>query len=309
MTTQPRDMARDAALAELARQLSGRLLPGEPLSRHTTYATGGAAELLIVPASAEELARALEFCEAHGLPWRVLGAGSNLLVSDRGVAGVVFKLRGTLEELKAHGERVVAGAGLMLPRLVVAAAREGLSGLEYLAGIPGTVGGALAMNAGAHGHDIGGCVRSVTFWETGAGVRQLGREELGFAYRDSLLKHGRRVALGAEFELARGERGAIEGVMSELLARRKATQPIGERSAGCVFRNPPGAFAGALIERAGLKGTRLGGAEISTRHANFIVNTGGATAADIKALMELVRERVRETAGVELAPEITIWDD
>jgi UDP-N-acetylmuramate dehydrogenase len=117
------------------------------------------------------------------------------------------------------------------------------------------------------------------------------------------------VALGAEFELVRGERGAIEGLMSELLAKRKATQPIGERSAGCVFRNPPGAFAGALIEQAGLKGTRLGGAEISTRHANFIVNTGGATAADIKALMELVRQRVRETAGVELSSEIVVWDD
>jgi UDP-N-acetylmuramate dehydrogenase len=188
------------------------------------------------------------------------------------------------------------------------AAREGFSGLEPLVGIPGTLGGALAMNAGAHGHSLGERVVRVTFWEPGAGVRTLPKDELAFAYRDSLLKQGRRVALEAELELTRSERGLIEARMRELMARRRASQPLGERSAGCVFRNPPGRFAGALIEQAGLKGERVGGAEISAKHANFILNRSRATASDIRALMELARERVRQRFGVELACEVDYWE-
>lgn len=300
--------ANTTQLRELASHVRGHALWGEPLAGHTTWGCGGPAELLIVPADVSDLVRALDFCQARGLPWRVMGNGSNLLVADAGLPGVVFKLRGTLEALEIRGERVCAGAGLMLPVLVQAAARQGLAGLETLAGIPGTVGGALAMNAGAFGRSLGECVLAATFWEAGRGVRTLGGEELGFAYRDSLLRHGRRVALEAELALARDDPQSIEARMRDYLTRRRQSQPQGVRSAGSVFRNPEAAPAGALIERAGLKGERCGGAEVSPRHANFIVNRGGATACDIRALIALVQERVRRDSGVELVCEVDIWE-
>jgi len=297
-----------AALRELEALVEGRVLRGEPLARHTTWGCGGAAELLIVPTGEGDLVRALDFCQARGLRWRVMGNGSNLLVNDAGVSGVVFKVAGALSELRFEGERAVVGAGLALGRLVAAAAGEGLGGLEWLAGIPGAVGGALAMNAGAHGHAIGGLVRRVRLWEAGAGVREVGQGEMLFGYRDSLLRRGGRVALAAELALERADPAAIEARIKELVERRRATQPAG-RSAGSVFRNPPGKFAGALLEQAGLKGERIGEAEVSARHANFILNRGRATAADIRALIDLARARVREASGVELHPEVDIWED
>jgi UDP-N-acetylmuramate dehydrogenase len=197
----------------------------------------------------------------------------------------------------------------MLPRLVEEAAGRDLSGLEPLAGIPGSLGGALAMNAGAHGHSIGELVERVTFWERGAGMRSLPQEGLSFSYRDSLLRQGGRVALEAVLFLAPCEPGQAQRRVREALARRKARQPLGLRSAGSVFRNPEGAYAGALIEAAGLKGTRVGEAEVSRVHANFIVNRGRATAAEVKALMELARRRVKETSGIDLHPEVVVWED
>ncbi|MFH0811082.1 MAG: UDP-N-acetylmuramate dehydrogenase [Pseudomonadota bacterium] len=303
-------MAEADSLRDLAGLVKGKLLWREPLARHTTFGIGGAAELLIIPADAADLIRAMEFCQKRGLRWRVMGNGSNLLVSDAGVAGVVFKVKGTLGHVQIDGRRIVAGAGLLLARLIDQTTRLGLGGLEYLTGIPGTLGGALAMNAGAHGHGISECVREVTFWQAGSGVRSLAAGELHFAYRDSLLRREGLVALEAELELEPGDVASMRRTREEIMARRRATQPLGVRSAGSVFRNPPKkTFAGALLEAAGLKGTRIGGAEVSSRHANFIVNLGGATAADVRALMDLARARVKETAGEDLLPEITLWDD
>jgi UDP-N-acetylmuramate dehydrogenase len=264
---------------------------------------------MVIPRDADDLVRALELCEARGLRWRVMGNGSNLLVSDTGVTGVVFKLRGVLDHLRFEGERVVAGAGVMLSRLVEEAAGQGLSGLEHLIGIPGTLGGALAMNAGSAGQAIGESVARVTFWQPGAGVCEAAAGELAFGYRDSILRRGGRVVLEAELILSASKAGLVEARMRELAARRRATQPLSARSAGSVFRNPEGGFAGQLMEAAGLKGERRGDAEVSTKHANFIINRGRATAADIRALVELARGRVRETSGIDLACEIVLWDD
>lgn len=303
------DTTRNELLAELAGRVRGQCLWAEPLARHTTYGVGGAAELVVVPADAGDLTAALDFCSAHSLRWRVMGNGSNLLVHDGPVAGVVFKVRGCLDYFHLEGTRLTAGAGAMLARAAEAAAGADLSGLEWLAGIPGTLGGAVAMNAGAHGHSVGELVRRVTLWQEGAGVISLGADELAFGYRDSALRHSGLVALEVELELAPCGPGEAARRTRELLVRRKAAQPLGRRSAGSVFRNPEGGKAWALIDQAGLKGSRVGGAEVSPKHANFIVTRPGATAADILELMDLARRLVRERTGVELRPEVVVWED
>lgn len=265
----------------------------EPLWPHTTMKIGGPAEWFVEPRSIEELAAVVE----TGAPLRVLGSGANLLVRDAGIRGGVVRLN---RMNRRHGDYVEAGANL--PTLVKETVAEGLGGLEGLAGIPASVGGAVAMNAGGRHGEIGAVVRSVDVLEGGA-VRRLAREEIGFRYRGTAL--GERIVLGAELVLA-PDPLAVEKY-DEILAAKKATQPIGCHNSGCMFRNPTGMHAGRLIDESGLKGKRVGGAHVSRRHANFIVNDGGATADDVLRLVDHVRDTVRRKFGIDLELEIVVW--
>jgi UDP-N-acetylmuramate dehydrogenase len=248
------------------------------------------------------------FLQGEKIPYLVVGRGSNLLVKDEGLEGLAILLRGTLAAVAQEGETsrcVEAGAGLGIGELLGFCRRSGLTGLEFLAGIPGTVGGALAMNAGAFGGETGDRVRQVRALDPEGALRVMDRSGLRFSYRKMELERG-TVILGGCFELAPDSPAAISRRMASFLKRRKETQPVGMASAGSVFKNPPGDYAGRLMEQVGLKGESVGGAMISRKHANYIVNRGGASAGDILALMERARKRVQEATGIILEPEIRV---
>lgn len=295
----------DRVISDLARAGAARVLPGEALARRTTFRIGGPAALWVEIETAEALGRALEILAARELPWRILGGGSNVLAPDAGYSGAVLRLAGGLAAHAVDGTRIAAGAGASMHALAVAARDAGLSGLESAGTLPGTLGGALAGNAGYAGRSIGELVESVTVLGPGGETTVLPRDAIAFGYRSSSLR-GRGAILGAALRLAPGDRDAIARAMADFAAERRARQPLSRPSAGCVFRNPPGEAAGGLIERAGAKGWVEGGAAVSGVHANFIVNEGGARAADVRRLIARVRERVRERFGIELALELEI---
>lgn len=278
-----------------------------PLAPVTTLGVGGEAEWLITPTGPADLVQALRLCREHGVPWRVLGGGTNLLVDDGGVSGVVLAPRGIcFEYATVAGEQVVAGGALKLAQLLTRAAEWGLSGLEPLAGIPGTLGGAVVGNAGGRHGDIGSVVSAVVGYSAEGELLRRQGDELHFRYRETNLRD--LVVTGVELSLRGGVFGQILARMAEIIDERRRTQPLDQRSAGCFFRNPPGGrSAGELIDRAGLKGVRSGGAEISPVHANYIVNRGGATSRDILSLVALARDAVRKQFGVELELEVQLW--
>lgn len=283
--------------------LRGELRLEEPLSRHTSWRVGGVARRFYRPADAADLAAFLLTLEpAEPLLW--LGLGSNLLVDDAGFPGTVIHTQGRLGRLERISDLGLrAECGVPCAKLARFAARAGLAGLEFLAGIPGTLGGALALNAGAHGGEIWTRVRQVTTIDRAGRLRERGPADFCVGYRQVLGPAGEWF-LAAELVLEAGEPVACQARIRDLLERRNRTQPIGEPSCGSVFRNPPGDYAARLIEAAGLKGEREGGAQVSTRHANFIVNTGGASARDILALMARIQKRVEGQSGVRLQPEV-----
>lgn len=294
----------DALAEERFPQLE--ILREEPMARHTTFRTGGPARRFVRPGSAEELARLLDAAEEEGWPVVMLGNGSNLLASDRGVEALVVHT-GRLEEIRRTGGQTLrAGAGISLARLAVFAQREGLAGLEFAHGIPGSLGGAVCMNAGAYGGEMKQVVTSVTAWFPGEGVTRLDREALDFGYRRSVFSGRRGAVLEAEFALEPGDREEIRARMDGLLQRRREKQPLEYPSAGSTFKRPEGHFAGALIEQCGLKGVRSGGAMVSEKHAGFVINTGNATSGDILRLIEHIRRTVKEQTGVELEPEVKL---
>ena len=276
------------------------------MAGHTTFRIGGPARRLVRPGTASELAQLLELAWAEGWPWLVVGNGSNLLVSDQGVDRLVIHTGGLERSERLEGDRVQAEAGLSLASLAVFAQRQGLTGLEFAHGIPGSLGGAVCMNAGAYGGEMCQVVETVTAWFPGEGVRSLTAEELDFAYRRSVFSRRPGVVLSAQFRLSPGDPEEIKARMEELIRRRREKQPLEYPSAGSTFKRPAGHFAGGLIEQCGLKGVRVGGAQVSEKHAGFLINAGGATCADVLALIELVRDTVRERTGVELEPEVKI---
>jgi UDP-N-acetylmuramate dehydrogenase len=277
----------------------------EPLSRHVSFRIGGPADVLVVPRSLDELRGALRVLYEGPDPFVVLGRGSNVLVSDRGVRGVVVKIGHGLDRVRWEGTRVVAEAGSGLPSLAFRAADRGLSGLEFAAGIPASAGGAAVMNAGAHGHSMEEVVKSVrAFGPGGEHVWTVG--EMEFAYRTSRLQRDRAVVLQVELELRRADPHSVRSQMEAWLRHRAATQPIGPPSSGCVFRNPPGDAAGRLIDLAGVKGLASGAVCVSEVHANYLLNRGGGRAEDVVRLVKLVRERVRSRFGVELELEVKL---
>lgn len=295
-------MSVAGALARL-KASAGTVRASEPLARHTTFRIGGPAALLAECDTVTQLAATLDILAEEDVAWTVLGKGSNVLASDSGYDGCVVVLGKDFKKHSIEGEHLRTGAAVILAVLVQDAFRQGASGLEFAVGVPGTVGGALAMNAGSREEWIGAITESVTIYEPGLGLRAIGGSEIAWGYRSNDLPRG-AVIVEASLHLQPGEPNVIRRVMEGSLARRRRSQPLAVPSAGSVFVNPEGDSAGRLIEAAGLKGARIGGAEVSSVHANFIVNSGGATAADVIALVRLVRDGVEEAYGVELKPEI-----
>lgn len=277
---------------------------GVLLGSLATLGIGGPARLLVEPRSPRDLLRALDVLGREEELF-FLGAGSNVLFPDEGFPGTVLRLTSQAWAV-FRGSGVVAGAGFSLARLCQEAVERGLGGLERLAGIPGTLGGAVYMNAGVPGVEIGDLVEEVLLWSPGRGLEWVGRREMEFGYRRSRLQRERLLVLAVRLVLGPRERRELERVMGEVLSRRRAKQPLGFPSAGSVFMNPPGDFAGRLLDLAGVKGLRRGGAEVSSLHANFILNRGGARAEDVLFLMAEMWRRVKERFGVELEPEICL---
>jgi UDP-N-acetylmuramate dehydrogenase len=278
----------------------------EPLAPYTNFKLGGPAEQLVQPRSVDELAAVVRRCSQQRIPLRVLGGGCNVLVRDEGVPGVVLRLSApAFTEVSVDGRRVRAGTGTVLAALISQAARHALAGLEPLIGIPGTVGGALRINAGDRSGEIGQYVHRVEVLDGGGTVQVRERDELRFATGWSNLDDP--VLLTAEFELEPDNPDAIVKRMRKAWIQRKASQPLSYQAAGRIFKNPRGLSAAALIEQAGLAGTRVGGAEVSERHANYVIAHPGASARDVLRLIDLIRSRVQERFHVELEPEISIW--
>jgi UDP-N-acetylmuramate dehydrogenase len=279
----------------------------EPLAAHVQFRIGGPADLLVVPRSRRELASAMEVLFEGGVRPVVLGQGSNVLVGDRGVRGIVVKIGKGVDQvqIKEQMGRVEAEAGAGLPALALRTAKLGLAGLEFAAGIPATVGGAVVMNAGAHGHAMDEVVESADVLTPG-GPRRLTRDALGFAYRTSVLQTEPWVVASVALLLHPGDPAAIRAQLDAWLEHRGATQPIGPPSSGCIFRNPAGDHAGRLIDLAGCKEMTHGGARVSGVHANYVINEGTATARDVMTLAEMVRERVAARTGINLEMEVKL---
>lgn len=290
---------------DLERLIQGRVLYHEPLAKYTSWRMGGPADIVVFPASRDDVRQALIFATRAGLPVVVLGGGSNTLVRDGGIRGLVLVLDGTFLELGAEGTHVRAGAGVRLSRLVAFCSKAGLTGVECLAGVPGTVGGAIRGNAGAFGGSIADRLERVWCIVSKGEEVIFERNEIEFTYRRSSIPADAVVVAGA-FALRREDPAAIRRVVSDHLIRRNRSQPVEWRSAGSVFKNPSGDFAGRLIEQVGLKGARVGEAMVSPKHGNFIVNLGGATAQDVLELIEFVRARVRVETAVELELEVQV---
>lgn len=281
---------------------------GCPMSRYTTLRVGGPVEALCIIRELKSLKRVVSYLGEEKIPCLVVGRGSNLLVSDDGFKGVALILREELANVEPSGKSdkvVLAGGGLALFELLAYCKGKGLGGLEFLAGIPGTAGGAVAMNAGAWGSEVGGLVQQVRLVTSKGEVKTWGRSRLKFIYRALSIPKG-AVIIRVKFELKRERPEVVIEKVSDYLKKRQESQPSRYPSGGSVFKNPPEDYAGRLIERSGLKGKKIGGAMISPKHANFIVNTGGARATDILALMDLAQRKVKEQTGIELEPEIRV---
>lgn len=280
----------------------------EPMSRHTTFRIGGTVDRFLTVESEEQLIALLRILENENIPWQVLGNGSNLLVSDKGIRGAVLTLGGVFAEIELlpDGKTVRAGAAAPLSSLCAFARDKGLSGLEFAWGIPGSVGGAAYMNAGAYGGEMKDVIRSVTHLTADGEIVTLPAERLELSYRHSRYSGKRDIILRAEYGLEPGDGSEIAGKMDELIGRRKEKQPYDMPSAGSVFKRPVGGYAAVLIEECGLKGKKIGGAQVSPKHAGFIVNTGGATCEDVLALIGEIQKTVKEQTGTELECEVRV---
>lgn len=294
------------AVFSLLRERQVEVTYQEPLAAHTTWRIGGPADLLIIPSSKSQLIMVLQILNEHHVPWMVMGKGSNLLITDKGYRGAVIKLNKALDYARIVGNQIYAGAGYSLIKLAALANKHRLSGLEFAGGIPGSVGGAVYMNAGANGSDISDIFHSAeVITQTGA-IRSLRAVDLDFSYRHSSLQDADVIITEAIFELTLRDSESIKLQWNQYKEKRLKTQPLPFDCAGSVFRNPPGHFAAKLIEDAGLKGMRYGGAEVSSKHANFIMNTGNATALDVWTLMRQIQEKVHSQSGIQLVPEVVI---
>lgn len=276
----------------------------EPMSRHTTFRIGGPADFYLCPHSTKEVQEIVEICKEENLPYFVLGNGSNLLVSDKGYRGVVIQLWKNFSDITVKDCCIQAKAGALLSKVAAEALEAGLTGMEFASGIPGTIGGAAFMNAGAYGGEMKDIIKSVKVLDTQGEVRILPKEELKMGYRTSIVKEKGYTVLSVELELAKGNQEEIRNTMEDLKERRTSKQPLEMPSAGSTFKRPEGYFAGKLIMDSGLRGFSVGGAQVSEKHCGFVVNKGGATAMDVLTLIREVQRKVKEQFGVDLETEV-----
>lgn len=283
---------------------NGSVLQNEPLSAHTTFRIGGPADYFVTPTSAEEIGNVIETCRKWDVPYYVMGNGSNLLVGDKGFRGVIIQIFKAMKEIRVEGNRIYAQAGALLSKVAAAACEAELTGIEFASGIPGTLGGAVRMNAGAYGGEMKQVLESATVLAGKGDIRTLSVEEMKMGYRTSIVSRMDYVVLEAVIRLQPGSRDEIRARMEELREKRVEKQPLEFGSAGSTFKRPEGYFAGKLIEDAGLRGFRVGNAQVSEKHCGFVINRGGATAMEVLELMEEVSRRVEENSGVRLEPEV-----
>lgn len=285
------------------------ILVAEPMKNHTTFRIGGPADALALPKTPEEVAEVVHFCHEHAQPYYVLGNGSNLLVSDEGYRGLVLQLYRNFNDIQVNGETITVQSGAMLAAVARTAYQTGLTGLEFASGIPGTIGGAVVMNAGAYGGEMKNVLKEVTVLTKEGEVLVIPAKALELGYRTSVIPKNGWIVLGAVLQLKKGDQEQILARMEELKEQRITKQPLDLPSAGSTFKRPEGYFAGKLIMDAGLRGFTVGGAQVSEKHCGFVVNRGNATAADVWELICEVKRRVKEMTGVELEPEVKLLGD
>lgn len=276
----------------------------EPMNRHTTFRIGGPADYFLLPSSSEEVKGILEICKEESLQYFILGNGSNLLVSDEGYRGVIIQLYRNYGGLTVEGTEIRAGAGVLLSQIAATARNESLTGFEFAGGIPGTLGGAVVMNAGAYGGELKDVLKEAVVMDREGNIFTVPVEKLAMGYRTSLVKTAGYLVLEAVISLKKGSQEEIRDTMKDLTDRRISKQPLEYPSAGSTFKRPEGYFAGKLIMDAGLRGYQVGDAQVSEKHCGFVINKGNATAADVLTLIENVREKVQEQFGVTLEPEV-----
>ena len=297
----------DALVKELQDKEVGKVLPNEPLANHTTMKIGGPADVLVEPKSLEKLQETMETINKYKVKWTAIGRGSNLLVSDLGIEGVVIKLGNGMDHLELEGDEVHVGGGYSLIKLVTIISKKGLTGLEFAGGIPGSVGGAVYMNAGAHGSDMSKVLKKAHILFEDGKMEWLNADQLNFSYRTSILQKERPgICLEAVLNVEQGNREEVVAQLQKNKDYRRDTQPFSYPCAGSIFRNPLPDYAGQLIEKAGLKGHKIGGAKVSDMHANFIVNDDGAKAQDVLNLIEYIKKTILEKYNVQLETEVEI---
>ena len=281
-----------------------RVLVDEPMKKHTTFRVGGNADYFVMPQNAEEVKKIVALCKDAEVPYYILGNGSNLLVGDRGYRGVIIQIYKEMNHIRIDGDKVFAQAGALLSRVGTATLEAELTGFEFAAGIPGTVGGAVFMNAGAYGGEMKDIIANATVLTQDGDIVTINKEDLELGYRTSVIAKKGYVVLEAEYQLQKGDRKAIRARMDELKVQRVTKQPLEYPSAGSTFKRPEGYFAGKLIQDAGLRGFQVGGAQVSEKHCGFVINKDQATAADIQELMRQVSDKVMQEFGVKLEPEV-----
>lgn len=282
------------------------VLQNEPMSNHTTFKIGGPADYFVMPETPNQVRDVYLAAKERGVPVFIMGNGSNLVVGDRGIRGVVICLFKRMDSIVVEGEKVIVGCGALLSKVAATVCREGLAGFEFASGIPGTVGGGVYMNAGAYGPELKDIIISVSYMDQEGNFGELTADQCEFGYRTSIFGKKGYIILGCTFGLTRGNSEEIRELINEYTKRRTSKQPIEKPSAGSVFKRPEGYFAGTLIEGAGLKGFTIGGAQVSEKHAGFIVNIGGATAKDVMDLIAHIQKTVYEKDGVKLETEVKL---
>ncbi len=283
-----------------------RLLFNEEMKNHTTFKIGGPVDIMVLPQDEEDVRTVISFCRQRGIPLFIFGVGSNLLVRDRGIRGIAMKLGENLDQVEVNGEEIQAQAGVKICALARIAAFHSLSGLEFAEGIPGSLGGALVMNAGAYNGEMQAVVLEARAISPEGSIITFNNEDMQFGYRQSIFQSNGYIIISVGLKLATGNRNEIEERMLEFARRREEKQPLDKPSAGSTFRRPSGFYVGPMLEELGLKGYRLGGAQVSGKHAGFIVNNGNATARDVLDLIAYIQQKARERFGVDLQPEIRV---
>lgn len=276
----------------------------EPMKIHTTFRVGGPASYFVTPETEEEVAKVIEVCTQENVPYYIVGNGSNLLVGDKGFRGAIIQLYKSMGTFQVEGNQITAQAGCSLAQIANAALDTALTGFEFAAGIPGTLGGAVVMNAGAYGGEMKDVLTSVRVMTEEGEIMELPAEELGLGYRTSIIPEKRYIVLGAVISLTEGKKEEIKAQMDDLRQKRVSKQPLEYPSAGSTFKRPEGYFAGKLIQDSGLKGFTVGGAQVSEKHSGFVINKGNATAADVMELIRQVTAKVKEDTGVTMEPEV-----